>query len=495
MFSCLAGIWRHPARSSASLGARSAPGLPAGPRRRARAALGLALAFTLTAAPAASAAAKTGRVGTSGHRASIQPRVVGGIVNGTFETNTFLGWTQVGMTHVVSGGAHSGTYSAELGSNGVSHTASITQTFTEPTGTPTLSFWYNVLVCTKFALGTTADYATATLTDNTTSTTTTPLAKTCPAIATGWQQISVPVTAGHSYTLALIMFTSSSDGSRLRFDDIGAVGLTVNKSANKASVNQGGTVQYTVTVTNAGQIDYTGAAFSDSLSGALDDAVYNGDAAATAGTAGYTSPNLTWTGDLAVGASATVTYSMTANNPDVGDLSMTDTITSATAGNNCATGSTDPNCTVTATVAVSAVLSITVPTSVDLGSTSPGHSLSAALDPVTVIDRRGLSNAAWTTSVSATAFTTGGGTTPETIATTNISYWSGPVTASVGTATRTPGQLNAAAAQTLSSTRTAFSSATGTGITSVSWTPTLVVNVPSAAVAGTYTATLSHSVA
>ena len=32
----------------------------------------------------------------------------------------------------------------------------------------------------------------------------------------------------------------------------------------------------------------------------------------------YTSPNLTWTGNLAVGATATITYSVTVNNPDTG---------------------------------------------------------------------------------------------------------------------------------------------------------------------------------
>ena len=51
----------------------------------------------------------------------------------------------------------------------------------------------------------------------------------------------------------------------------------------------------------------------------LADAVYNGDATATSGTVGFTSPNLTWTGDLAVGASATITYSVTVRDPDPGD--------------------------------------------------------------------------------------------------------------------------------------------------------------------------------
>ena len=43
-------------------------------------------------------------------------------------------------------------------------------------------------------------------------------------------------------------------------------------------------VGYTVTVTDSGQTAYTGATFADDLSGAADDAAYNGDAAATSGT-------------------------------------------------------------------------------------------------------------------------------------------------------------------------------------------------------------------
>ncbi|MEU9047606.1 MULTISPECIES: hypothetical protein [unclassified Kitasatospora] len=60
--------------------------------------------------------------------------------------------------------------------------------------------------------------------------------------------------------------------------------------------------------------------------------------------------------------------------------------------------------------------------------------------------------------------------------------------------TVTPGESSASAAQSLSSSRTAFAS-TGSGNNSTSWAPTLVVNVPAAAVRGTYTATVTHSVA
>ena len=43
-------------------------------------------------------------------------------------------------------------------------------------------------------------------------------------------------------------------------------------------------VTYTITVTNTGQTPYTGATFTDDLTGVLDDATYNGDAAVTGGT-------------------------------------------------------------------------------------------------------------------------------------------------------------------------------------------------------------------
>ncbi len=99
---------------------------------------------------------------------------------------------------------------------------------------------------------------------------------------------------------------------------------------------------YTVTVTDSGQTPYTGATVADALAGVLDDAAYNGDAAATAGSVSYAAPNLTWTGNLSPGGSATITYSVTVNNPDTGDHVLANTVTSTTAGSNCASGSTDP---------------------------------------------------------------------------------------------------------------------------------------------------------
>ena len=120
---------------------------------------------------------------------------------------------------------------------------------------------------------------------------------------------------------------------------VGVSVLTINMTASPASpatVTPGATVSYTITVTNSGSVAYTGAALADSLSGVLDDAAYNSDAAATAGSLAFTSPNLTWTGNLAAGASATITFSVTVTNPDTGNKILASTITSATAGSNCA---------------------------------------------------------------------------------------------------------------------------------------------------------------
>ena len=55
-------------------------------------------------------------------------------------------------------------------------------------------------------------------------------------------------------------------------------------SGSNAVATPGGTVSYTITVTNTGQVPYTGASFTDPLAGVLDDATYNNNAAATAGT-------------------------------------------------------------------------------------------------------------------------------------------------------------------------------------------------------------------
>ena len=146
-------------------------------------------------------------------------------------------------------------------------------------------------------------------------------------------------------------------------------GLTTTVSAGTSTTTPGSVVQYTVTVTNSGQTAYTGATFTNPLSGLLDDATYNNDAAATAGSVSFASSALTWTGNLAVGATATVTFSVTVKDPDTGDKLLVDTITSTTAGSNCPSGSTDSRCTATVPVLVPG---LQISASAGSATTTPG---------------------------------------------------------------------------------------------------------------------------
>lgn len=142
-------------------------------------------------------------------------------------------------------------------------------------------------------------------------------------------------------------------------------------------------------------------------------------------------------------------------------------------------------------------LSISVPASKELsaGTATNAGTLTAQLGAVQVTDARGALLTSWTASVDSTDFTTGDQTANETIADDNVSYWSGVATASSGVAVFTPGQALAANAQALSAARTAFSAATAVGNNSATWNPTVVVTIPSSAVIGTYTGTITHSAA
>ncbi|MER6944234.1 hypothetical protein ABT294_09445 [Nonomuraea sp. NPDC000554] len=160
--------------------------------------------------------------------------------------------------------------------------------------------------------------------------------------------------------------------------------------------------------------------------------------------------------------------------------------------------STTCSTTVTFTVTGEDGLTITVPAGpVNVGNSAPAGQISGQLGTVTVTDQRAALAATWVASVIAATggFTTGGGTAAETVPNTAVLYWSGTQTANTGGGTLVPGQANAAAAQSLDISRTAFSKTSGSGDNSVAWNPTIVINVPAQAVAGTYTGTVNHSVA
>ena len=120
--------------------------------------------------------------------------------------------------------------------------------------------------------------------------------------------------------------------------------LAIEKKPSIASARPGDVVTYTITVTNTGTQAYNNAQFNDPLTDVLLDATYNGNATADKGQVQYTNATLSWTGALAAGAKATITYSVTVKNPDSGDHRMLNTVTSTTTGSNCAAGSSDPLC-------------------------------------------------------------------------------------------------------------------------------------------------------
>lgn len=154
------------------------------------------------------------------------------------------------------------------------------------------------------------------------------------------------------------------------------------------------------------------------------------------------------------------------------------------------------NTSTTFTLSAAGGLSVSAPASTNLGSAATNAgTLSAQLGTVTVADDRGLLLGSWTASVSSTDFTTGTATAPETINKASVSYWSGAATASSGTMVAVPAQLLAVNAVTLAASRTAFSATGVIGNTSLSFNPTVVVNIPASSVVGAYSGTITHSVA
>jgi uncharacterized repeat protein (TIGR01451 family) len=118
---------------------------------------------------------------------------------------------------------------------------------------------------------------------------------------------------------------------------------TVTKKADATEVVPGSKITYTITVKNTGKDAYTVAApatFTDDLSKVLDDATYNGDAT---NSATYDAPTLSWSGPLAVGATETITYSVTVNDPDTGDKILDNAVVTPPDGG-CAPMSDSPDC-------------------------------------------------------------------------------------------------------------------------------------------------------
>src|SRR6202042_1205359 len=139
--------------------------------------------------------------------------------------------------------------------------------------------------------------------------------------------------------------------------DVAALAITA--TADAATTSPGSDVQYTVTATNTGQAAYSETSINLDFSDVFEDATYNGDLAATSGTltTDEAAGTGTWTGDLAPGATVTITFSVTVIPPDSdqADRTLTLTVNSAALGNNCPAGGTDPACTAAVSVPVPAL--------------------------------------------------------------------------------------------------------------------------------------------
>lgn len=136
---------------------------------------------------------------------------------------------------------------------------------------------------------------------------------------------------------------------------------------------------------------------------------------------------------------------------------------------------------------------VTAPASANIGAAQPGNTTTVQMGQVKVTSSGVMR---WTATVSATNFTTGAGSPGQTIARGNLSYWSGPIVTKTGPGTPVPGQPTSADKVPLDTARTAFMYSTvNTNSSTVIWQPTLVMTVPASAVAGTYTGTVTHSVA
>lgn len=127
-------------------------------------------------------------------------------------------------------------------------------------------------------------------------------------------------------------------------------------------------------------------------------------------------------------------------------------------------------------------------------ASATGTSVTGLVGTTTVTDTRG-SLAGWTVSISSTDFSDGAS---HSIAATNAKAYvlaaNGPTVTS-GIAVPTTTYVSLATALTLSNTGQNFVTATATGSNVVAYNPTITVNIPSTAIAGTYTATLTQTVA
>ncbi|CAM5371067.1 hypothetical protein GCM10010329_15550 [Streptomyces spiroverticillatus] len=126
--------------------------------------------------------------------------------------------------------------------------------------------------------------------------------------------------------------------------------LRLKKSADKAAVQNGEVVTYTVEATNIGTEDIKPAVIYDDMTKVMDAAVITGAQTATIDGAPVAAPTydagnqrLTWSGDLPLGKTVKLTYQVRTNKKPSGDQQLDNLVTANRS--NCEAGSTDAACT------------------------------------------------------------------------------------------------------------------------------------------------------
>jgi hypothetical protein len=282
----------------------------------------LSVTTTNTAAMGSFPITITGTSGSLTHSANVTfvvSSATGGVVNGGFETGDFNGWTRAGTTSI-STSSHTGTYAAMVGgSSPTVGDSTITQTFTAPTSTGPLTFWYQIHCPDTIAY----DWASASLTDNTAGTMTTLLAQTCSNGGAWVQSSAASLVGGHSYTLTLLSHDDNyaTDPTYTLFDDVSlgappAPDFTISASPASQTVVQGNGTSYTVTVSAvngfAGTVNLSAAGFGSGVSG-----TFNPSSVAGSGTStlSVTTMSTAATGSFPItitGASGTLTHTVNA---------------------------------------------------------------------------------------------------------------------------------------------------------------------------------------
>jgi len=176
-------------------------------------------------------------------------------------------------------------------------------------------------------------------------------------------------------------------------------------------------------------------------------------------------------------------------------LGLALTSTAASAAIKAPVPSGDPDTTVTFTV-TSGLLTMTAPDAVSLGTTTgttdtglPGSTVHGVMGDTVVTDDRALLDATWTATAAESNFLTGTHTPDETIPATQATYNAGTIT-TVGIFLSAP----VVTPITLSNDPQTIVATNTDGDNTATWDAALAVAIPSTAVLGLYTGTLTQSV-